>query len=213
MRYLIGIDRDEARDLARRELSDPAYDRNEPLLRRVIDWIVEHVQRLLDGAAGAVSSSIGTAILIAIVAAAVVLIIVRAGPMARRSAHRSAALVDGRRSAADYRAAAESAAEAGAWAAAAIERFRAVIATLEERGVIDRRSGRTADEAARDGGDALPALRSRLIQGAALFDSVRYGHRAATASDYASVVALDDAVRSARASDDSGESVALAAPR
>lgn len=206
-------DREEARELARRELSDPAYDREESLFRQVVDWIMERIQSLLDGASGALSSSVGTAILVAVIAAAVVLIIVRAGPMARRSAHRAAVLADDGTSASDYRAAAASAADAGDWATAVVERFRAVIATLEERGIIDRRSGRTADEAARDGGSALPPLRTSLVQGASLFDTVRYGHRAATSSDYTRVVELDDAVRSARPSGDAEEFDELVAPR
>ncbi|HEX6577528.1 MAG TPA: DUF4129 domain-containing protein, partial [Jiangellaceae bacterium] len=106
----------------------------------------------------------------------------------------------GRRTADEYRRNADAAAARGDWRAAVVERFRAVIAGLEERGVLDRRPDRTADEAAADAGTALPSIDAPLAAGARLFDGVLYGDLSATADDDAALRRLDDDARTARPS-------------
>ena len=75
------------------------------------------------------------------------------------------------------------------WRVAVVERYRAVVAELEERGVIDPRPGRTADEAAADAGAVLPAVAADLGAGARLFDAVHYGNRPASADNDATYAA------------------------
>ena len=53
----------------------------------------------------------------------------------------------------------------------------AVIRGLEERTILDRRPGRTADEAAAAAASALPPLATELTFAAELFDAVTYGRR------------------------------------
>lgn len=211
----VDIGRDEARELARDELSKPSYDQDRPILQRILEWIVEQVNRLLDSAVGAFSSRWGIAILVALVIAVAVVVIVRTGPLARRSARKGdPVFADGRRTAAEHRAAADAAATAGEWQQAVVERFRAIVAGLEERGVLDERRGRTADETAREAGALLPAVADDLDHGARLFDAVHYGDHAARSEDDARLRALDAAVAAARPVP--GEAIAepsLAAPR
>jgi hypothetical protein len=69
---------------------------------------------------------------------------------------------------------------------------------LEERGLLDERSGRTADEAAADGGTRLPALRAELAAAATVFDDVHYGGRPATEEHYRTLAALDERCRTER---------------
>lgn len=196
----VDIGRDEARELARDELSKPSYDRDRPWLQRALDWVIEHLARLIDGAAGALSSQVGVAILVALVLAVAVFVILRTGPMARRARQRTdPVFADGRRSSAHHRHAADQAADAGDWRAAVVERFRTVVAVLEERGVIEERSGRTADEVAREAGSVLTRHAVDLAAAAALFDLVLYGNGDATAADHDRLRALDDAVGAARA--------------
>ena len=66
---------------------------------------------------------------------------------------------------------------------------------LEESGVLDEMSGRTADEAAREAGVRLPESREDFVAAAVLFDAVHYGGQAASIVDYQRLAALDQGVR------------------
>lgn len=194
----VELGRDEARELARRELADPRYDSEPPLFQRIIEWLVEQISRLLDGAAGALTSPAGVVVLVVIIAV-IAAIVLRYSPLARRAASRDVPLFDdGRRTARDFRDAAEAAAHERRWSIAVVERFRAIIATLEERGVIDQRPGRTADEAARDAGAALHDLSGELTAAARLFDAVHYGGHEAGPDDDRRMRELDDVVTGTR---------------
>ena len=97
--------------------------------------------------------------------------------------------------AARHRRDAELAAAAGDWAEAIRERFRAVIGTLDERGLLPERADRTADEAARDAGAVLPGRGEALTAAARAFDEVEYGEYIGTAAGYAVITEVDEAVR------------------
>ncbi|PZF80906.1 DUF4129 domain-containing protein [Jiangella anatolica] len=210
------LDRDEARELAREELSNPAYERGRPILSRVLEWIFDQIERILDAATGSLSSQLGLAVVVLIAVGFAAFVILRAGPLARHASERAGAVLPDRpRSAAEYRAAADAAAARGDWTTAVVERFRAVVAGLEERGVLDPRPGRTADEAAAEATAALGTDGGGLRAGARLFDGVRYGGVAATADDDRRLRALDDAVAAARPRADrpADAGPVLAAPR
>lgn len=222
----VDLGRDEARDLARRELSRPSYDRDTPILTRALTWLGDQLERLLDAAGNTLSSTAGLAVIVIIAVAVAVIVILRAGPLARSTTGRDGAVLPGRpRSAAEYRATADAAAARGDWTSAAIERFRAVVAGLEERGVLDARAGRTADEAATEatavlGEIPLPdGVRSGragggMRSGALVFDGVRYGGVVATQDDDRLLRALDDAVAAARPRSEPAErGPVLAVPR
>ena len=49
----VQIDRDEARRLAERELADPKYEDEPSLPERIVQWVLDRVSDLFDGAAGA----------------------------------------------------------------------------------------------------------------------------------------------------------------
>jgi hypothetical protein len=97
--------------------------------------------------------------------------------------------------AARHRRDAELAAAAGDWAQAIRERFRAVIATLDERGLLPERADRTADEAARDAGEVLPEGAEVLMAAACAFDEVEYGEYVGTEAGYAVISQVDELVR------------------
>jgi hypothetical protein len=100
--------------------------------------------------------------------------------------------------AARHRRDAQLAADSGNWAEAIRERFRAVIATLDERGLLPERPERTADEAARDAGALLPAHAGVLNAAARAFDDVEYGEYVGTAEGYRLISEVDDVVCSAQ---------------
>lgn len=214
----VDLGRDEARDLARRELSQPSYERDTPILTRVLRWIAEQVDRILDAATGTLSSQLALAIVVAIAVAFAAFVILRAGPLARRIAGRpGAVLPDRRRTATEYRMAADDAAARGDWTTAVVERFRAVVAGLEERGVLDPRAGRTADEAAREATAVLGELSppaGGMHAGARLFDGVRYGGADAAEGDDRLLRDLDRSVALARPRPrPAGDGPVLAVPR
>ena len=195
----IVLGREEAQRLARLELAKPIYaSEQEPLVSRILRWVLDHVAALLDNVGSRSPLGwyglLGIALVIAII---VIVVRRRIGGLRRESI--GSPLFDGtERSADDFRAEAERYARSGAWAEAVRARLRAIVRDLEERGLIDIRPGRTADEIARDAGRALPGAAADLRSGARLFDDVWYGERAADATTYARLVAVDDAVTSAR---------------
>jgi hypothetical protein len=193
------IGRDEARELAREELRDPAYDRDPSVSDRVVEWLSDRFNDLFGGTGTPVSSSPVFAVIIAILLIVVIVIIVRYGPVALRNTRsRRRDVFEAERLTADtYRQRAESAAAARDLTRAIIERFRAIVATAEERGIIDERAGRTADEAARDIGHEVPALTTRLSEAAAIFDAIRYGTKSGDQPGYRWMCELDADVQQA----------------
>ncbi|GCE02020.1 DUF4129 domain-containing protein [Embleya hyalina] len=187
----VDIPRDDARDAARDELSRVEYHRDDPNpVRRILDWLFDRlgdlVSRAGDNTPGGYT---GLAVIVLLLVAALVLLRLRLGPLgAARRAESPLYGEQGPMPAARHRAAADAHAAAGRWDEAVRERFRAIVRDLEERAVLDVRPGRTADEAAVEGGRGLPEVAADLRAAAAIFDDVHYGGRTADR-------ALDDRLR------------------
>ncbi|MQA84985.1 MAG: DUF4129 domain-containing protein [Streptosporangiales bacterium] len=194
------IGRDEAREIARRELVRPIYHRDDPsLVERIVREFFELLGRISErGADVAPGGWPGMAALLVLLVLLIIAIRLRLGALRRSHAER-AALLDGHpRTAAEHRAAAERAAAAGAWAEAIRERLRAIARDLEERAIVEPKAGRTADELAAEAGAALPANAADLRAAAQTFDDVAYGGRPATAEGYERLVRLDEELRRAK---------------
>ncbi|MBE1531403.1 DUF4129 domain-containing protein [Actinomadura algeriensis] len=200
------IDREQAREMARRELEKQVYQREEPSwLERTwndfLDWLRELLNRAPSGEpqGGSGSGLLAIVVIVLVLAAAIALVAWlmwgRGNPRSRRGA-----LLDEERpaTALDHRTAAERHAAAGQWAEAIRERLRAVARDLEERAVLGPRPGRTADELAGEAGAAVPELADALRAAVRIFDDVWYGDRPGTADGYAQVKDLDDRLRAAR---------------
>ncbi|TDC77861.1 DUF4129 domain-containing protein [Actinomadura sp. 7K507] len=198
------VGRDDAREMARRELDKQIYQRDEPSwLERAWDGFSEWLQDLFSQTARPESQGSGSGwvsviviVLIAIVAVALVAWLMRGrgNPRSRQDP----LLGDEPSTALDHRDAAERLAEAGRWAEAIRERLRAVARDLEERAVLSARPGRTADELAAEAGEAVPELAGDLRTGVRIFDDVWYGDRPGTADGYARMKELDERLRAAR---------------
>lgn len=188
----------QARRLLRAELADPAYHRDEASgVSRALSWFGRRVIDLLDqvsqtSASGWALVLVATALLVGVVLA------VRFAPARRARRGREPLFTDTARSADEMRRAADLAAASGDWDTAVRERLRAVIRDLEERGLLDERPGRTADEAAAEASQQLPGCAGALTDGARVFDEVCYGRRPARPADEAALRRLDEQVRSAR---------------
>jgi uncharacterized protein DUF4129 len=196
----VEIGRDEARDAAVRELSDPAYQAAEPTwLDRALQWVVRRLSDLF-ATLGSITPGgyVGLIVLVAVIIGLVVVVRLRVGKFARHGRGDAMVFAGGPRSADEHRRAAEEAAARGDLAEAVRERFRAIVRGLEERGILDERSGRTVDEAATEAGRRLPQSADDLRAAARLFDDVWYGGRPATAADYQRLTEVDNQVRGQR---------------
>ncbi|RZQ62613.1 DUF4129 domain-containing protein [Amycolatopsis suaedae] len=200
MEVPVDVDRDEAARLAREELTDPRYAAAEPSwLQQAADWLGERFTDLLTGTIlGLEAGWFWLLVLVVVLVVVLVAVRLRVGPLRGRARVAAPVYAGKARTAAEHRAAAESALAAGDLGTAVRERFRALVRGLEERGILDERSGRTADEAARDAARLLPDLAGDLAAAARLFDEVHYGDRAPTADGYRELAALDDRARATR---------------
>lgn len=204
------IGRDEGRELARDELSDPIYDDEPSWSDRLWEWFADRLEDALGGAGEATGAPPFLIVVVAIVALAALIIIIRSGPLSLRNPKKRREVFDDERQTAQaHRDRAEVAAAANDLTLAIIERFRAIVAGAEERAIIDERAGRTADEAARDIGRELPTVNTRIAEAAVVFDAVRYGNRRGDRASYDALVELDKAIQ--KTSPGQGEPVADAA--
>ena len=163
--------------------------------------MVEWIGDLLDSLTGSSPNGhAGLTMLIALLVLVVVVVLWRSGVLRTSRRAKAQAVFDTTRpqSAAEYRALAEREAASGDFALAIRSRFRACVAELTERTVLDERAGRTAYEVVADASRAAPVLREPLQPAALVFTEVVYGNRPGTPERYAVVAAADDAARTAR---------------
>ncbi|MEV7555988.1 DUF4129 domain-containing protein [Amycolatopsis sp. NPDC089917] len=196
----VDIDRDTARLRAAEELSGSAYQNAKPSwLSEAFSWVLEKLLSFLDTVDSAVPGGIFAVLLLAVVVIVLVVVIrVRSGPLATSAKSGRAVFAGQRKPSGEHRKAAEEAASRGDFDDAVREIFRAVVRSLEERALLDEKSGRTADEAAVEAGRLLPDVAVPLRAGARLFDDVHYGGIPATEAGYRSLSELDERCRRAR---------------
>lgn len=185
---------DEARSLFERELVRPEYHERD-VFQQLLDWI----DRVVDGTIDAASDTPPLSTFLAMIAflalaAALAWLLSRARRTARVARRRDAVLTDEAVSARELRARAEQALADGRNADAVVDGFRAITVRQIERGLLDDLPGATAHEVALALGAAHPGQRQRVDGTAALFDSVLYGDRPASAAQAVGVLELDDAL-------------------
>lgn len=156
-------------------------------------WLVEAYHRIVSGAPG---GALGLLVIVVAVVGIVVLLVRRRGASGRLHRRGDTDLdLPADRTADELRAEADALAARREWAKAVRARLRAIVRTLEERGILDPRPGRTAAEVAAEAGSARPDLRNLLWKGALTFGEIWYGRRPATAADDRMLAELDAAVR------------------
>lgn len=195
----VDITRDQAAQEAAKELAKPAYGQaGDNVVSRVINKVLEWISDLLSNLTGqSPSGNAGLFMLVGLIVLVVIVVLWRAGVLRTTRSTRNQVVFETNRarSASEYRSQAEAEAAQGDYTAAVRSRFRACVAELTERTVLDERPGRTAYEAVADAGRVVPALREPLQPAALMFTEVVYGNRPGTAERYAKVVAADDAAR------------------
>jgi hypothetical protein len=190
------LTRQGAQDAARHELAKPPYQQAQPpIWERPLHWVLRKVASLWDHAAQATGGNAALLVLVLFFLVVVGLVLWRVGPMRRNAARGDLTFdLEGDKSAADHRAAADAFAVTGQWAEAVRERLRAISRDLEERVLVDSRPGRTAYELAAEGGLALPGSAALLREAAESFVAIWYGSGRATAEGYRRLVEIDTAV-------------------
>ena len=197
------VDRDQARELARRELQKQIYHRDEPsfldrVLRKISDWVnslLDHAPGDHSGGSGSWTALLVLLILLLLIAAAIWW---RIGNVRRNAAERESLLDETPSTAEDHRTTAERHAADGEWPQAIRERLRAIARDLEARVIVEPRPGRTADELASEAGAALPDHAEELAAGVRIFDDVWYGGRTGDAEGYRRLTELDQRLQTAR---------------
>jgi hypothetical protein len=191
------VSRDGARAAAQRELSKGIYHRyDEPWPLRVYRAIEHFIGRLAnDVGKHAPGGGAGAVVIVIVLVVLLAFLRWRLGPMQRARRQPGMFLADTQTRAEDHRREAASAAGEGRWADAVIARTRAMARELEERGVVDVRPGRTADELAAEVARAHPSAGPSVRAATEVFDDVAYGGRPATAASYEVVVRADQAVQ------------------
>jgi len=192
------IGREAAQRLARSELSKPIYHQTS-LSEEIRHWVSSVLGGLFAGASSVTPGGWWTVVaLAALAAAAVAVVVARLGPVARSARKTGPALDPGSRAmtARQLREAAAANAAAGDYAAAIVARLRAIAAACEERGIMTRNAGQTADEFAAVAGARFPGHATSLVAAARLFDQVRYGGGAGTRDGYEWLRQLDETLAS-----------------
>lgn len=202
---------DAAQRAARAELAHREYHRDDPgWVTRVVHWVGRRLADLFSGTGGA------HALLIVgiVVAVAAVVLALRAGVPTRRGTGGDAAELDPLApvAARDHRRIAAALTADGRRAEALREWLRAAVASIEERGILPPRPGRTGAATAREAGPVLPAVAADLAAGMRAFDEVWFGGREATDADVAAGRAAADGVLTARVAAGAGRPGGIAIP-
>jgi hypothetical protein len=185
-----------ARDAARTELRHSEYHRDDPsVVSRALDWL----GRRLDSVVSGTPTGSATLILLILLVGLIVFAVLRAG-RPRRRARRQALRLDplAPDHLVDHRARALEQEQAGRLDEALREWLRATIATIEARGLLDPRPGRTGATIAHHAGAVLPAIGAELAATVTAFDQVWFGRRPAVRADVEMAHRVADAARTAR---------------
>ncbi len=200
----------EARDWLIEELAKDRYQVAQPSpFDEFVDWLT----RLLDSLTVPVEGPGGLLGLVVVIGVVVVVLVIAflvfGRPRLNRRSQVTGSLFgdDDERDAAGLRRAAERAAAGGDYTTAIVELFRALARGLAEREIVDTFPGTTARDFAARAGRVFPAERDRLADAGVVFDGVRYLDAVGRADQWAALVELERALRTARPTN-AGEAVA-----
>lgn len=187
-------DPEHVRDVADRVMARPEFSRHEDLLRRVQDWVVDRVQEVLTQLASGEGASLLGWILLGLVIAGALVVIARYGRGFRRDPGVTELGSPSRRSATDWRAVAAERSAAGDHRGALRALYRALIAELSERALVEEVPGRTTGEYRRDIREVVPAVGPVVDEVTVLFERGVYGPRLPREGDVVRFADLADDV-------------------
>jgi hypothetical protein len=188
----------EVRDATRRVLRRPEF---QPAQRSGVqiawEWLLLQLGILLGLlASGGAGSIIGLVVVLLIMAALFLLIVWFSRGITRDPAIAAALPAVPRRSGASWRAEAEAHERAGEWRQAVRSRYRALVADLAARGLVDEIPGRTAGEYRGEVRRNVPAAAAEFADATDLFELAWYARWPTGPDDATRLRALSDQVLS-----------------
>lgn len=194
-------DADLVRETARRILGGPPYREGEPgVIRRALSEVLDALGRLLSEVLGTVGSTPAVAWAVAVLGLVLLAVVVWRATRGTTLGRRGPRVVPGGRSARtaeDWLAEAARHLDAGDLEAALRARYVGTVVTLEERGLLQARPGRTIRELDAELADRLPEVAVALEPAGRRVEEVVFAGRAATRADVAVVEAALATVRAA----------------
>ncbi len=179
------------RGAARTILAQPQFRTTGPsLLERARSWAGRQVDHALNAALSGHLGAVGVVVLL-VVAAAVVVVVVRVTRASRHTGAVRGYRVDGApRPPADWLAEATACEARGDWRGASRARYRALVAELASRGVVDEVPGRTTGEYRAEVTANLPTAAPEFAGATDIFEAIVYGDRAAGPTESAELDTL-----------------------
>jgi hypothetical protein len=172
-------DPEQARRTAEEVLSRPEFAGRRTLLQAVGEWLWERFTRVLELAIEAATGggiwTIVVAVLFGLLVAAVGVLVWRVLRGVTADPARATGVAAVTRPATDWRAEAEAHERAGAWRQALRCRYRALVADLATRGVVDEVPGTTAGEYRGQVRRGAPAAAGHFDGATDLFERAWYG--------------------------------------
>ncbi|HZD70608.1 MAG TPA: DUF4129 domain-containing protein [Actinomycetes bacterium] len=178
-------DPEQVHRTAREVLSRPEFrEAGRSLLSRVWTWLLAHVGELVAALIGTSAGSIVGLLLTLLILAAVAALAVRFARGMTRDPELAAAIPGAPgRSAEDWRVEAEAHERAGRWRQALRCRYRALLADLAGRGLVEEVPGRTAGEYRGEVRRNAPAAAEAFSGATELFERAWYGRAPTGAAD------------------------------
>ncbi len=167
------------RDAIGEVLSRAEYRRPAPgLVQRLRDAVFDFIERMLGALVGGGRGTVIAWIIVAVALLAMAVVVARFGRSVTRDPGRGVTSVaTARRGAAEWWADAEAAERAGQWRQALRCRYRALVAELADRGLVEEVAGRTAGEYRAEMAGAAPGVASSFAGATDLFERAWYGDR------------------------------------
>jgi hypothetical protein len=173
-------DPDSVRRAAHQILAQPQFRTTAPsLIDRARHWLGQQASKLLDETLSGHLSVIGAAVLVLIVGLLVWLIVRAIRSLRADPAARGPAVASTRRPPADWLAEAAACEAGGDWRGALRARYRALVAELSRRGLVDEIPGRTTGEYRAEVTANLPGAAAEFGTATDLFEGAVYGDRPA----------------------------------
>lgn len=168
----------EAKDAIERVLARREFAEDEPtLLQRARDWVFDRVADVFEALGGGGTGTVVAWVIAIALTAAAAWFAYRLTRGLVRSPSAPGPAAPARRSAVDWRAEADAAEAAGDWHQALRCRYRALVADLADRGLVEEVPGRTAGEYRRQVGRNVPAAAPDFNGATELFEAAWYGGR------------------------------------
>ena len=188
-------DPDSIRRAAHAIVSEPQFRTASPsLLERGRHWIGHQVSHALDRALSGHFGVIGGIVLVLVVALLAGLIVRTVRSSRHTGTMHGPSVADVRRPPADWLAEAAACEARGDWRGSTRARYRALVAELARRGLVDEIPGRTTGEYRAEVAANLPTVAAPFGGATELFELAVYGHGAGGPGEASELGALADRV-------------------